>query len=111
MGEKYVQTVAVRLTVNVQHVLPRRPILSEDPVVHVRGVVDLSPDPTEEELPVLFSSAVQLHADGTFNVLAFEPTNTVMHGGRDADHLLGIYEHAFRRALRRTKLRILGVRP
>jgi len=106
---KYVQTVPVRTTVDVRQVAPRRPVLAEEPIVQVRGVIDLSPDPTKHELPVWFDAEVQVFADGTAEILTFAPTYGTLHGIQ-GDNLLGMYEHAFGRSLVNTKLKIIGIR-
>jgi hypothetical protein len=106
---KFVQTVPVRLTVDVRQVTPRRPSLEEEPIVQVRGVIDLSPDPTEHELPVWFDAEIHVFKDATAEILTFEPTYGVLHGIQGGN-LLGMYEHAFSLALVNTHLRIIGVR-
>ena len=105
----YVQTVPVRMTVDVQRSKPDHPILAEEPVVVVRGVIDLSPDPTVRALPIWFVATVQLYADGMAEIQSFQPAYGSIQG-TDKDRLMGIYEHAFARALVDTKLKIIGVR-
>jgi len=106
---RFVHVVPVRMTVDVHRVFPRHPAVAEEPVVVVRGVVDLSPDPTERALPIWFDADVQLYADGSAEILTFVPTYGSIQGAESV-RLLAIYEHAFSRSLVDTKLSILGVR-
>lgn len=106
---QYVQTVPVRISVNVQYVRPNRFKVEDEPVLQVRGVVDLSPNPTDPALPIRFLAEVQVYSDRTADVLSFVPAYGSIQGP-EKSRLMGIYEHAFWRAIRDTKLRIIGVR-
>jgi hypothetical protein len=106
---QYVQTVPVRISVDVQHVRPRRFNLEDEPVLQIRGVVDLSPDPTEPALPIWFLAEIQVYPNKTADILSFTPAYGSIQGP-EKNRLMGIYEHAFWRSLRDTKLRIIGVK-
>jgi len=107
---KFIQTVPIRLTVDVYRVYPRRFRLEDEPKIVVQGVADLSPDPTQEALPLWFDAEVQVFADGTTEIISFEPTYGTIQGAGVEGRLTAIYEHAFSRALVDTRLRILGVK-
>jgi hypothetical protein len=108
-GQQFIQTVPVRMTVDVSSVRPLDPKPEQEPLVKVRVVVDLSPSPKEKTFPIWFDAEVQIFDDLTSEILSFVP----MHGGalHGTHHkrLVTLYQHAFARALVRSKLRILGV--
>ena len=108
-GIEWVQTVPVRMTIDVHQVKPRRPVLSEAPLVTVRGVVDLNPSKLRKDLPLWFKAVVQVYEDGTSGIKSFSPLHGVVHGPQIGGQLIAIYRHAFSRSLVDTKLKILDV--
>ena len=104
---RHIQNVIVKTTVDVIRSYPRNPIAENEPLVQVRGVVDLNPDPKEKTLPIYFNSQVQVFADGEFEVLSFWPTSGRSDNATEA--LLDVYRIAFEASLRKTRLGILGV--
>ena len=108
-GIEWVRTAPVRMTVDVYSILPRRPILEQEPTVRFKGVADLKPVMSDVEIPLWFKGSVKLYQDGTFQILEFEPLHGVIHGPQIGGNILDIYEHAFSRSLKETNLRILDV--
>lgn len=108
---KFVQVVPVRMTVDVYSTDPRRPEPGPEPIlVQVRGIVDLSSNPSERALPLWFDAEIEIHEDLTVEVLTFEPSYGSIHGAMGMDKALtSMYEDAFSRALVDTRLRIVGV--
>tara|TARA_B100001939_G_scaffold65297_1_gene54146 strand:+ start:225 stop:557 length:333 start_codon:yes stop_codon:yes gene_type:complete len=105
-SRRHIQNVIVKTTVDIIRQHPRNPSLEAEPLVQVRGVVDLDPDPNQKTLPIYFNAQVQLFEDGTFDVFSFWPTT-----GREdyaTAALLDVYRMAFEAALRKTRLGILG---
>ena len=79
------------------------------PLVQVRGVVDIDPDPRKKTLPMHFNAEVQVWEDGSFDVFSFFPTS-----GRDdaaTRVLTDVYKIAFEVSLKNTRLALLGVIP
>jgi hypothetical protein len=106
---EWVQTVPVRMSIRIFSLMPRRPKLEDEPVVLVKGVIDLSPSTAKKDLPMWFRARVQLFADGTAEILSFDPYQATIHGAQITS-LVAIYEHAFARSLVDTDLRVVGVR-
>ena len=106
---RHIQHVIVKTTVDIVRQYPRNPSLEAQPLVQVRGVVDLDPDPKIRTLPIYFNAQVQLYEDGTFEVLSFIPTSGRSDNATKA--LLDVYRIAFESSLRRTNLGLLRVVP
>ena len=104
---RHIQNVIVKTTVDIIRQMPRHPVVEKEPLVMVRGVVDLDPDPNQKTLPIFFNAQVQLYKDGTFKVLSFLPTTGRSDNATHA--LLDVYRIAFEKAIRRTRWKILGV--
>ena len=106
---RHVQSVIVRTTVEVKRTLPRRASMADDPLIEVRGMVDMNPDPTAKTLPMRFIAYVQVWKDGTWTIESFLPIT------RRSDlptlELVDVYRLAFKRTLASTHLAILGVVP
>ena len=107
-ANRHIQNVIVKTTVDIIRSYPRNPSLEEEPLVQVRGVVDLDPDPNQKTLPIYFNAQVQLFADGTFEVLSFWPTSGRSDNATAA--LLDVYRIAFEASLRKTRLGLLKAR-
>jgi hypothetical protein len=105
---EWVQVVPVRMSIDVFSVQPRRPVLSEEPLVEVKGVIDFNPHTGGKDLPMWFKAGVQIYEDRTSEIVTFEPYHASIHGSQ-VENLLAIYEHAFSRALVDTNLKILKV--
>lgn len=106
---RYMQTVMVKTTVDITRIYPRSPSLAEEPLVQVRGVVDIDPDPRKKTLPMYFNAQIQLFEDGTFEVFSFRPTS-----GRDdapTRALTDVYRVALELSLNSSRLAVLGVVP
>jgi hypothetical protein len=99
----------VRTTVDVKRTYPSRPKMSREPLVDVRGIVDLNPDPRQKTLPMRFHAIVQIWADGTWKIEEFLPVTG--RSDRPTLELVDVYRLAFERTLNSTKLAILGVVP
>lgn len=107
-----IQTIPVRMTVDIFRVYPRHPSLTEEPRVVVQGVIDLSPFAEKLTLPLWFDADLQLWADGTFEVIQFGPTYGTIQGSQEVrDQLIGLYRHAFMSALLDSNLKMIGVVP
>lgn len=107
-----IQTIPVRVTVDVFRVFPRHPRISEEPIVVIQGAIDLSPYAEKLTLPMWFDAELQIWTDGTFELLQFEPTYGTIQGSDDVRaQLVNIYQHGLLSALLESKLKILGVRP
>lgn len=106
---RHIQNVIVKTTVDIIRQYPRHPSLKEEPLVQVRGVVDLDPDPRQKTLPIYFNAQVQVFEDGGFVVYSFRPTSGRSDNATQA--LLDVYRIAFESSLRKSRLGLLGVVP
>lgn len=106
---EWVQVVPVRMSIDIQSVQPRRPRLSDEPLVQVRGIIDFNPHTAKKDLPMWFEAEVQVYQDGTAEIVSFGPYHSTIHGAQ-VSNITAVYEHAFSRALVDTNLKVLGVK-